>query len=162
MFGCCYRYLKLWNRCVALGLPETTIRVAKNGTRMSAKHSLLVSILNKGPAIMEYHTAETCQTGIEPFQMSTEIMQSFKEIEAVLALSAFSCTLSQYEESFNGAFPAVLKGELMIRLKADELDIVDFVETTKNNCLPRIKIEVSNLTAAGKICRDRAILEGEG
>ena len=86
------------------------------------------------------------------------------EFEAVLRETSRLATTCQNEENLNSASRPVMRGCLHDRLSSDTMMCTDVDDwSSKKECMhpTRSEVSVATSTEAGKICRERALLEME-
>lgn len=131
------------------GLPKIYIQVDLNGTRVSARHKLLYSILRLHKGLMYYFINK------EGDYVKTS--QDFKEIadlEGVLQISAHYSTFSQFEKLYTGALGVVAKKRMMENFQKDKLDVIDLDKVTKSPDVQRKTVKDSDLSRVGKTCKE--------
>jgi hypothetical protein len=155
------RLSELWKlgKFIDGGLAEVNFKTDLNGTRVAAKHILLVSVLrlNKGLKLYSLQNKPT-------WKLSEEEWETLAEFEGVLRISARRSTAVQSETNFMGAMGRLLHTEMLAEYEHDSLSVLDLsainaTHTMKN--LPRIDKPMENLTKLGAECCRRAHLEAE-
>ncbi|XRB12311.1 hypothetical protein RI054_04g21470 [Pseudoscourfieldia marina] len=70
-------------------------------------------------------------------------------------------TLVQTERLFMGALGPMVHEAMLAELKGEHLNVLDLPNITNTAKMPRKKVPVDELSAVGRICRSRAVLELE-
>jgi hypothetical protein len=140
---------------VLRGIPNIRIKVAHNGTRIAARHSLLYSEVRLNIALKMYGDANKCD-----WVLTNDEWRTLGEFEAGLNITRITSTLMQYETIFPGAYGFVLKTMAIEKLRSGSIEIIQQDLVTASPTLPRVATPVSTLSENGKTCRRRALVEG--
>jgi hypothetical protein len=145
----------------AENVPQIRLKVDLNGTRVASQHGLLVSEIRLHHALAHWHETKSLIAKPLVWNSSPLIWQQMVEVEAIGNVTKITTTMSQYETRFTGAFGGLIKGTTMAGLRKETLFVVDLANVTAKPQLPRVEVNVTDLSALGATCRERAILEGE-
>ena len=140
--------------------PEIKIQLDLNTTRVSARNSLFHSLirLNKG---LHIYTSKCSSDKSCPAPFAESQWEVVVEMQGVLQIPCTLSILSQTEKHHTAALAHPLKSQMMQKLRANTLSVVDRSKVTASPNLPRIDRKVSELTQVGKECLNRAKLEAE-
>ena len=133
------------------------IEVQHNGTRVSARHGLIRSLIRMSKLVRLYGAAH----GGPCLKLNDEIMDTTLELEAYMQVTCNVCTMVQYEEIYMKALGYPIIYSMMTKIKADTISVIDLSRLTSSPRLIRRDKRVRALTAIGKEARDRLILEAE-
>eukprot|EP00171_Calliarthron_tuberculosum_P008665 IDg8665t1 len=87
--------------------------------------------------------------------------ESIRDFEGILAISDKSLKLVQHEKLFMGALSSVVKIEMLRKLRKDDISVIDLNAVTSLHRMPRIDVDVTELSKVSKECLNRARLEAE-
>ena len=137
-------------------LPNAKIQRDLNETRISARWNLLCSSLRMKKPMRLYEV----DCGIT--LLTEEDWNAGLDFEAVLNCSRKLCTLSQCEKYYVAAFGAVVRMDCHRTLTSEKIMVADLEHWQKEKPRPpRVERNVADMTALGKIARQRAIIECE-
>ena len=128
----------------------------KNETRVAAEHGLLMS-----EARLNQVVKVDCQIHKHRWMFSDDEWRAHAEFEGVLHLTQISSTEAQYKKLFLGAYAALIKAVTLHRLREDAIPVLRYDDMTDSLNLVRPPMRVSDFTATGRKCLERARLEGE-
>ena len=144
------RHTELLNSANLCNGPTLKLQPALNGTRVAAKHTLLDSeVRMSGPLQVFANSQRPSPT----WKMSEDEWSMLTEFEAVLDITRQTTTLAQYESVFTGAYGQIIKENLLRRLRADTIQVVDRENITRDRTRPpRLTIPRSEMTWEGQTC----------
>ena len=151
-----YKELYSYQQNIPSGLANIYIKLDLNATRVSARHSLVHSILRPHKGLAYYFFGKEGNW----IHTSSDFKQ-LAEIEGILCLSAQYSTFFQYEKLYTGALGVVAKQRMMSKVRCDRVSLIDLSNVTKNHKLPRTYINSSIMTYIGQRTKLRATLEAE-
>lgn len=133
------------------------IEVQQNGTRVSARHGLLRSLIRMHKLVKMYGSTH----GGICANLTQHILEIAIEMEAYMNITNAVAKMVQYERLYMKALGYPLIVDMLEKLRADSIDIIDCSKLTASPNLIRTAKEVSDLTEIGAECRRRVILEAE-
>ena len=137
-------------------IPQTSIKVDHNGTRVAAQHSLLYSCLRLKLGISLYGVTHN----MAHWPTATD-WNFWREMEGVLDSVRFLTTTMQYEKKYMGAYGPVVKLYVYKRLTSDTISLVDHDNWGLKTRAPRVTVNVSELSDGGCTTLNRAVIEFE-
>jgi len=137
-------------------VPDISIKVDYNTTRIAAVHGLLLSEMRLNRGLRQY------EIQFNPgWAFTGEDWKHACEFEAVLNCTKVTSTLAQKETGFNGAFTPLIKSLALSKLRANSINLIDMPKITKSPHVPRKEVAIEDLSQMGQTARVRATLEGE-
>ena len=137
-------------------VPEITIKVDYNTTRIAAVHGLLYSEMRLNRGLRQY------ELQFNPgWAFKGEDWQNACEFEGVLDCTKVTSTLAQKEVGFNAAYTPLIKNLALTKLRATTINLIDMPSVTKSPHVPRKAVAIDALSQMGQTARVRATLEGE-
>ena len=133
------------------------IEVQQNGTRVSARHGLLRSLTRMNKLAKMYGSTH----GGICANLTEHVLEIAIEMEAYMSITNAVAKMVQYERLYMKALGYPLIVDMLEKLRADSIDIIDRSKLTASPNLIRTAKEVSDLTEIGAECRRRVILETE-
>ena len=156
------RLQKLHKFCDLTGEAKIRPAVIKCATRIAAQWRLIYSLLRMPRALAMYaHAYANEETVALGWTAPTKLEA---EIEAVLYATQKTSLLAQCERFLNGAFRAVIINLTLNALREHRgqlLQMVDLSKPTTAARLPRKPTALKDMSDVGKVCAERALLEGE-
>eukprot|EP00173_Palmaria_palmata_P005208 Plantae.Rhodophyta-Palmaria_palmata.ctg8739.p1 GENE.Plantae.Rhodophyta-Palmaria_palmata.ctg8739~~Plantae.Rhodophyta-Palmaria_palmata.ctg8739.p1 ORF type:complete len:413 (-),score=98.00 Plantae.Rhodophyta-Palmaria_palmata.ctg8739:123-1319(-) len=142
--------------CRAVSSAVIRIKLDVNGTRVTAKHGLLHSILRLNKALKLFQMKNDVDWALD--QSDWDNIRFF---EGILSIADKAVKLAQYEKQFLGSLSCVVKIDLLKRLRSDSISVVDAEAVTASPKMPRVDVDVADMSPVGEECLRRARLEAE-
>ena len=150
------RHSDLVDCCKAAGAAAIRVKLDVNGTRVTAQHGLLRSLLRLNKALKLFQMKYSPTWALEPMDW-----ENIRFFEGILSIADEASKLSQHEKLFLGAISAVVKIDMLARLRRDEISVIDLEGVTECNRMPRVSVDVESLSSVSVECLSRARLEAE-
>lgn len=132
------------------------IKLDVNGTRVTAQDGLLHFILRRNKAPSCYQMNKDVR-----WELVASDWENIRFFESALSMTDNSIKLSQDEKKFVGALSALIKMDLLKRLRDDYISVFEFKALTASSRIPRVNIHVNDLTPVISECSQSALLEAE-
>ena len=132
-------------------------QVDLNTTRVSARLTLIVSIIRMDKLLRVYGAANPCPVSeLHDLEYTT-----LTEIEAIMRISGTVATMVQAEQHFVAALCLPLHQRMLNEFRASRQRVIDLDRVGPSPHLVRVDKPALSLTALGKECLRRATLEVE-
>ena len=137
-------------------VPDVKLKVDNNTTRVASEHGLLLSVLRMNRPLKMYKFRNPSAFVIEDGDWT-----AWAEFEAVLHISQVLTTLAQYETKYVAAFGPLVKMRVYKKLTASSIWVLDLDNITESPKLPRVEVQVADMSPVSRECLERAIIEFE-
>lgn len=142
--------------CKSVEAATLKIKLDINGTRVTAQHGLLYSILRLNKALMLFQMKYAVDWSLKPTDW-----ENIKNIDAVLAIADKAIKLAQHEKLFMGALSSLVKMDMLKLLRSVSISVVDLEAVTASPRMPKVEMGVEDLSPVISECLRRACLEAE-
>lgn len=150
------RHDALLECCRTVGAAEIRIKLDINGTRITAKHGLLHSILRLNKSLKLYAMKNNVD-----WSLDTKDWDNVRFFEGILSVAGKAFKIVQHEKVFLGSLACVVKMDLLKRLRKNSIAVVDIEAVTASSRMPRKEMLESDLSDVARECLKRARLEAE-
>ena len=152
-------------RARAGGFSDIRLKVDHNGTRVAARRRLLFSTIRMVKPLkvgaLASSTFKADKGGKKWNPLDAKDWTIAAKIEALLAIPGNTSTFQQSEKLMVAALGVTLKQNMMDKLRAETLSVVDLDAVGPTLPLARKEVPVSSLDEVSKECRRRGTEEAE-
>lgn len=111
--------------CKSVEAALIRIKLDINGTRMTARHGLLHSIVRLKEALKLFQTKQNVDRGL-----SAGDWEDIRFFEGILAIAEKAVKLSQHENLFMGALSSMVKMDMLRKLRYSSISVADLGAVT--------------------------------